>query len=305
MKTLLIDGTNCFIRNYTVNPALDSNGISIGGVYGFLISLASFIKLTKPNRIFICWDGPGGSKKRRNLIKDYKNNKRPKRLNRNYDFELYDSEDNKHYQHLKLIDYLKCLPVTQILIMDVEADDIVGYLCQIYEKNEKIIISGDRDFYQLIDNNTCIFRPKNKEFINIEKCYEEYKIYPHNFALAKAIVGDKSDNIVGIKGIGFKKLIKMFPQFSEKEKIDIGQLVIFAKEKDSKYNIFLNNIDTIITNLKAIKLDESLISFQSIQKIHKAIEHKPTLKITPLRLKLMEDGISDISDNFFNLFKSL
>lgn len=82
-KILVIDANNLYIRNYVMNPSVSSNGDNIGGIFGFLKSLQKLCREIKPNRIIICWDGKGGSSKRRLINKNYKDGRKPLRLNRN------------------------------------------------------------------------------------------------------------------------------------------------------------------------------------------------------------------------------
>jgi 5'-3' exonuclease len=77
MNILLVDGTNVFLRNYAAVPSLDLNGNPNGGVYGTLLALRKTISLTKPDKIVISWDAPGGSRKRRSIVESYKLRKTP------------------------------------------------------------------------------------------------------------------------------------------------------------------------------------------------------------------------------------
>lgn len=299
---LIVDGNNCFIRNYAALPTLDLNGEPFGGVAGFLSSLKFYINKCKVNYVVICWDGKGGSQKRRALVENYKKGRKPIRLNRVYDFQ--EQEDNKMYQRLKLSEYLQDLPVCQIEIDGIEADDVVGYLCFHLPQDRKIIISSDKDFYQLINSNTLIFSPIKKVFITPQRCFEELGIYPQNYLVAKSIVGDKSDNIKGINRIGFKTVTKLFPFICGKEKIEIEQLFEYCQNKDKKYADILQNKDIVITNLKAMQLENPIISPQSITKINDSLSLELSFNLTSFRKKAMCDGLM-FDENFFQSFKFL
>lgn len=305
MKILIVDATNNFLRNYSVVPTLTSNGEPNGGVYGFLNSLGFFIRLTQPDRVMLCWDGVGGSKKRRAIIKDYKQGRKPVRLNRNFEFEFENLEENKIRQRLRLGQYLDDLPVTQICIEDVEADDVVAYLTKMYDSDRKIIVSSDKDFYQLLDENTVIFSPSKKVFLNNKSILEQFNIHPVNFALARAIVGDKTDNLAGVRGIGMKTVVKYFPFLTDNKKADIEQLLEFCKENGEKYERFLSNQEVIINNLKVMKLDTILMGFHSTDQVHEAVEKPLLLNSTSFRMKLFEDGINSIGENYLHTFRVL
>jgi DNA polymerase-1 len=306
MRLLIVDGTNNFLRNYVAIPALDINGTPIGGVVGFLHSLRSFIERLRPTKIVITWDGPGGSQKRRALIKDYKKNRKPARLNRNFEFEEDNQEENKLYQQQELIRYLQDLPVSQILIENIEADDVIAYLCGMFRDEQKIIASGDNDFVQLLDKNTLIYKPKTKMLFTTKDCLEKFGIHPNNFALAKAIAGDQSDNIKGIKGIGFKTLVKYFPEFAKEEKIQAEQWLKSIDREQKKYMRIIEGQDVVMTNLKAVRLDEVLIGFSSVNKVHKALERPIKYSPTNIKMKLLQNGLTSFTDyNFFDYFRRI
>jgi 5'-3' exonuclease len=129
-RIMLIDGTNFYLRCFMANPSLNENGEHLGGSLGFLRSLGSYIKTFKPTRVIITFDGKGGSQKRRDIFSDYKGNRlNPKSFNRAEIFE--DAEDeakSMQHQFMRLVQYLRCLPVLVVSLDHIEADDMVSYL---------------------------------------------------------------------------------------------------------------------------------------------------------------------------------
>lgn len=305
MKILIVDATNNFLRCYSAIPTLTSNGEPNGGVYGFLASLGYFMRLTKPDKVILCWDGVGGSKKRRAIIKDYKLGRKPARLNRNFEFEFENLEENKIRQRLRLGQYLEDLPVTQISVDDIEADDVVAYLVKMYANDKKIIVSSDKDFYQLLNENTVIFSPTRKVFLNNKDILEKFNIHPINFALARSIVGDKTDNLPGIRGVGMINVVKYFPFLKENKKADLNDLFEFCKQNGTKYEKFLLNQEVIENNLKVMRLDGVLIGPNSAEKIHAFVEKPLHLNGTSFRIKLYEDGIQSIKESYLHAFRVL
>lgn len=313
MRVLLVDGTNSFLRNYAVVPSLDKHGNRNGGTYGMLTTLSFFCRVCKPDRMFVLWDGAGGSKKRRKIFEGYKNGRkavRPARINSNFEFEEDDLEENKKRQRVRLAQYLKDLPITEITIESTEADDVIGYLNSHFSDDQKIIASDDKDFCQLLSDKTVIFKPTKKFFYTQRDLREEYSIYPCNFALAKAVVGDKSDNIDGISRVGFKTLIKYFPFMTEPERRTLDDLMEFCgeqvKEKGGeKYQKFLDAEDILTRNLKVIQLHTPLISCSSINRITDEVERPITFNLTSFRSKLLTDGIVSVGDAFFQKFRLL
>src|SRR3990167_10490368 len=92
-KVLIVDSMNLFIRNFIVNPKLGSGGEPMGGVFGFLSSLQKLSREIKPNMIVLCYDGVGGSKRRRRMFSGYKDGRKPVRLNRSINQGLSSDEE--------------------------------------------------------------------------------------------------------------------------------------------------------------------------------------------------------------------
>ena len=171
-KLLIIDAQNMFIRNYVLSPAMDLNGNPIGGVAGFLKSLQKEIRETSPDKVVICWEGAGGSARRRSLNKEYKVGRKAPRLNRQFQMPCAEEERaNKLRQQLRLMEYLDTMPVVQLSLESQEADDIIGWLCRTdtFSAWSKIIISSDKDFIQLHKfRNVSQYSPITKKMVNGE-----------------------------------------------------------------------------------------------------------------------------------------
>ena len=303
---LLIDGSNMFIRTYSAVASLDLHGNSNGGIVGTLSSLNFIINQCNLDKVIFVWDGIGGSKKRRSILKDYKNKRKPTRLNRNYEYELTDIDKNKELQRIRLDEYLKDLPIWKIEIEDIEADDVIAYLVKVFEEDDIVIASSDKDFYQLLNNKVKIFNSATKMFVTEADVSLKFNIAPQNFTLARSIIGDPSDNIAGVKGIGIKNTLKLFPFLSLPKEYNLDYLFNFAlSSNDKKYDKILSNEEIIRTNFKVMNLKDIIISYHSIAKINESINEKKSFTSTSFRLKLMEDGITNFSDNFFKTFRIL
>ena len=128
-RLLVIDSLNMFFRAYIVDPSVSINGEPIGGMKGYLKILQKLLRETKPDKVVICWDGPGGSQKRKQMVKGYKAGRKPLRLNRNID--LLDGEkqlQNQIYQQTRLLEYINQTPVIQLMLEGVEADDVISFV---------------------------------------------------------------------------------------------------------------------------------------------------------------------------------
>ena len=152
-RLLVIDALNMYFRAYIVDPSLSTNGQPIGGLKGFLKILQKLIRETNPDEVVVCWDGAGGSRRRKSKNKNYKAGRSPIRLNRDIR-TLSESEEheNKIWQQHRLIEYLNNMPVIQTMLEAVEADDVISYVVQDakYSGWQKIIVSSDKDFFQHI-----------------------------------------------------------------------------------------------------------------------------------------------------------
>jgi DNA polymerase-1 len=302
-RLLIIDGANLFVRNYVMSPQLDINGNPIGGLTGFMRSLQKEVRRAKPDRVAICWEGPGGSQKRREKNKNYKVGRKSPKLNREYEFASPEAErENKYQQMIRLTEYLENLPVLQLAADNVEADDVIAWLCQCNEFSDwqKLIISSDRDFIQLCDDKTVLIRPgKNEEILNRNAILDQYNIHPRNFAWARAIVGDKSDNLDGVKGLGLATVAKRFSFLSENKDYGLKDIMTHAKNNKNKIKAYQNvveNKEIIASNYEIMQLYTSTISAQGINKLKYAIQNDGVeLNRTKIRTMFLKDGIGTLN----------
>ena len=243
-KVLVVDGLNTFIRAFSVNPSINDDGVHIGGLTGFLKSIRYTIDMLKPSRCIIVFDGKDGSKRRRKLYPQYKENRKVKqRLNRNVDWGTApaDEEQAMRMQLGRLVNYLEQLPVTLICVDGTEADDVMGYISkQVLKKSNIILMSTDKDFLQLINNRISVWSPTKKILYNPEKVKKEFGILPNNLLTYRILEGDKSDNIGGIKGAGLKTIVKFIEPITNEEDFSINDLIKYVKNSDKNVKIFEN-----------------------------------------------------------------
>lgn len=276
---MIIDGTNNFMRSYIVDPSLSTNGAPIGGVKGFFKTLQKLSREIQPDQIVICWDGADGSKKRRTMVKSYKEGRKPIRLNRS-DRILNENQekDNRIWQQVRLMEYMNELPVIQFVLDSVEADDIISAVAQdkVYKGWFKVIVSSDKDFYQLCDDETIVHRPIQQETLNKPRVIKEFGIHPKNFALARAIAGDKSDNLPGVPGVGLGTLSARFPFLSEDKDYKLQELVEFCEQVEKPLKVhqgIIDNQEIIEQNYSMMQLYSPLISIQGRQKIRFTLDN--------------------------------
>ena len=297
---MLIDCMNIYLRSYIVDPSLSENGVPIGGFKGFLKTLQKLCREINPDKVIVVWDCGGGSRKRKRISKDYKAGRAPIRLNREVrNLTLREEQDNKVWQQVRLSEYLNQLPIPQYCIEDVEADDVISYLVQNKRLRDwqKIIISSDKDFFQLCDDKTIIYRPTQKEILNKYSITEKYGIHPNNFALARAIVGDPSDNLKGIRGAGLKTISKRFSFMGEETDYLLEDILECCNGVEKPLLIhkrILNNVGLIKKNYSLMQLYSPSLSPTVKSRVNYILENmEMNFNLTEMRKMMVIDGFGE------------
>jgi 5'-3' exonuclease len=200
-RVLLVDSMNMFLRSFAVIGSTNTQGTHIGGMIGFLRSLAYTVNLVQPTRVICIFDGQGNTTNRKNLYPEYKGNRKLKRItNWNSFDDLADESASMSQQMTRLVDYLKQLPISVMTLDKLEADDMIGYLAPKFDSS--VIVSADQDFLQLCSDTIQVYSPIKKKFYGPKEVYDEMGLWPQNYINYKVLMGDKSDNVPGIKGLG-------------------------------------------------------------------------------------------------------
>ena len=268
----------------------------------------------KPDKIIVVWDGEGGSKKRKIKNKNYKAGRTPPRLNRGVN-NLTEQEEaeNRQWQQLKSYEYLNSTPIIQFREPHVEADDVIAYICQHqrYSDWQKVIVSSDKDFIQVLDENTVLYRPTQSQILNTKRVVEQYGIHPNNFVLARALAGDKSDNLDGVAGVGIKTASKRFPFLKNEEEYYLADIYAHCEEnQDSKLKVYGNILEAVnIVNLnyEIMQLSTPSLSIQAKDRIINILENwEPEFNKTNFRTMLIKDGFGEIYlTNLFEVFNKI
>ena len=303
-RIMIIDALNQFLRAYIVNPTLSTNGDPIGGTVGFLKILQKLCREINPDRVVICWDGKGGSARRKIVNKNYKEGRKPLRLNRDIKSLTEEEElQNKVWQQIRLVEYLNNFPITQLVSDGAEADDVISLVAQLpdFEDWQKVIVSSDKDFFQLLDDKTVAYRPTQKEVLNKNNIIEKYGIHPTNFAIARAIVGDKSDNLDGVPGVGLATVAKRLPFLKEEKTYGIDKVVEFCENSNLTLKAYTNIVENealIKENYQLMQLYAPSISVQNKTKIKTTIrDTELTFNKTLTNGMMLEDGIGKTNWN--------
>lgn len=305
-RILIVDHLNMLIRALIADPSVTPKNIPVGGVRGYLKILQKMVRITAPDRIFICHDGEGGSKKRKRIFKDYKQGRNPLTLNSNIKASADDELKNRIWQETRLVEYLNNLPLVQLMVDGVEADDLIGFICKDlkFYNYQKVIVSNDKDFIQLCDDKTILYRPVKEQILNTKAILEEYDIHPYNFVLARAICGDNSDNLPGVKGAGLATIAKRYPFLKEEKECTIDDILKTSREKLHEQKIYkavVQDREKIKLNHRIMQLQYRLVTAENKKKILSGIKGAECILNKPSFAKLAaEDGFMDI--NFEDLF---
>jgi 5'-3' exonuclease len=266
-KVLIVDGLNSFIRVWVANPLVNDNGEHIGGYIGFLRSIGAVIRQFKPTRCIITFDGKGGSARRKKMHSGYKEGRKMStRFNRREDIGEQSVEtelESMRLQMGKLSQYLQALPITLISIDNIEADDTIAYLTtEVFRPkgSEIIIMSDDKDFMQLIDDKTSVWRPVEKKFYTPKEVLARFGVPTHNFIHYKIFMGDASDNIKGINGVGIKTLQSKFPILLGPERVGLDELFEYCNARVNEHKIY----KTCVDNKDVLKLNWDLMSLEDL-----------------------------------------
>ena len=267
-SVLIVDGLNAFLRSFTMINHINPNGQHIGGLTGFLKSVGYAIKMLNPTKVVIVFDGVGGSNARRNLFPDYKANRNANRMTNYSIFQSKEEEtESINNQMQRLILYLKCLPVSVVSIEGLEADDIIGYLTHKLENfgetQEINIMSADQDFLQLVSTKTSVYSPTKKKIYKPKDVLEQFGVTATNYINYKILLGDKSDNVPGVSGLGPVKLVKLFPELTGENKVTLEDMITKSAELINENKLYLSVVERrhqLFINQQLMNLEGDFLS---------------------------------------------
>lgn len=276
-RVVLIDSMNMFIRSFSIINKVNSQGNHIGGMTGYLRSLGAMIKQIQPTRVLLIFDGEGNITNKKNLYADYKGTRKIKRITNWSTFDSLEEEsESMQNQMVRLIDYLKCLPVSISIISKLEADDVIAYLAPKFKQS--IIVSADQDFLQMVSDNITVYSPIKKKYYTPELVMNEFGLPPHNFLQKKVILGDTSDNVPKVPKIGEKKIFKLFPELRGDKIVTLDEIIqksLDLNESDPLYGNIYNFKHQLKINEKLMDLSKPNIPEPDIIKLNKLVESKP------------------------------
>ena len=335
---VLIDGHNLFIRNYVRSPYMDANGQRAGGTTGSIVSVRKIINDFRPSNLLVVWDGEGGGQRRRSIYSAYKEGRKV-RLNQEYDFGETPEHrmENMRKQRNDASELLGILGVPQVRADSVEADDLIAYVAgKMDHRHGVVIVSTDQDFLQLIRANgtfenkctgaahvmkeqsttcsTCgeqersevrVYSPIKKVMIDRERFISDYGVLPENFRLVKAITGDGSDNIDGIKGFGIKTVAKNLPVLSERRATVDDVFEDAARLVGTLGKRLIAEKDRFLENLLLMDLSDPMLSPTAGRQAREALYRDTGCKEVEFQMRVVKDGIAFSGTDFIGPFREL
>ena len=304
---LIIDAMNMLIRSFSLLKAMNPSGTHIGGLVGFLRSLGYVTRIFDPTRVIVVWDGKGGSGNRQNIDPNYKAQRATARITH---WGLYDTREEEQEaligQLFRTKDYLECLPLHQIVMEKLEADDIIAYLAKnASSTNKKVtIVSSDKDFFQLIDKNIEVYAPVKKKTFTNENALEEIKVLPQNYNIVKALIGDNSDNLPGVKGLGIKTILSEWKSFTYDPLASLDDIWDHCETQmdgDKPKKIFakiIHDWDRVMKNYELMNLHDSVLDNSEKNTILDIIKSPvPDLQTGAFLRLLDQDKIEGVTKN--------
>ena len=299
-KTLLVDGDNLFRIGFHGAKDLFSNGEHIGGTFYFINTIRKFLEEHNYDKVIVFWDGEHNSSIRKSIYPNYKE-QRKNDMNE-FKYDSYLSQKSRVKQ------YLEEVFIRQCEIDNNEADDLIAYYCQIAKNEEIIIFSSDKDLSQIVSKFVTIYSPTLKKYIKYGDKVNINKVdIPHeNVMICKVLVGDKSDNIDGIEGLGEKTLVKLFPEVLSKscnldDILDNARIISQNKKSKVLSNLLTGKTksgiigeDFFTINKKIIDLSNPLITEEGrdiVEMIHTESLDPTDRGHKNLMRMMIEDGL--------------
>lgn len=311
---LVIDAMNTFIRNFTMINLMNPQGSHVGGLVGFLKSLGFLVRTFEPTRVVVVFDGPGSTAARKNVNSDYKANRQIKRIT---NWEMYDDKEQEYAsmsaQIERLVEYLHMLPVDLLAIDKVEADDVIAYIGKEFDQSKVTIVSSDKDFMQIVNDRIQIYSPVKKKVYGPAEVLEEQGVLPSNYLIVKSLLGDNSDNLSGVKGLGIKGILKHFPKLIDTPNTDLDYVYEICEEGVEKTKVLAKILErkhAVDQNHGLMNLMDPQLSDRQISIILDVLDTPcQQLNATAFMLMLQQDniqhGITKNTESWLETFRYL
>ena len=246
-KLLIVDGHNLLFQMFygMPNKIYNEDNVPIQGVIGFIGALLKIIKINNPDYIVILFDKEQ-ELDRKKINENYKDNR--------IDYSNVSDDENPFFSLKYIYKVLDLIKIKYTEVDTYEADDMIAsYVFSYFGRYDIIISSQDSDFYSLINDSVNVFKYRGikSELVTKEKIFEKYHIDSKYFADYKALIGDNSDNIKGVYGIGPKTATSLINEY--------GNIMNIINNANEISNIKLRN--KILDNISLLKENIELIKY--------------------------------------------
>jgi len=278
-RLFLLDAYALIFRGYYAfikNPRINSKGLDTSAIMGFTNSLFDVIKREKPDHLAVCFD-QGGSDVRNDLYSDYKSNR--------------DATPEPIMIAIPYIqDILKAMHIPVVVLPGCEADDVIGTLAKQAEKEgyKVFMVTPDKDFAQLVSENIFMYRPARMgngiEILGIPEVQKKFGVKrPEQVIDFLGMMGDASDNIPGLPGVGEKTAMKFIAEFETMENLLANTHKLKGKmrekvEENAELGLLSKKLATIITDCD-VKFDAkdyelSMPDGEKVQELFEVLEFR-------------------------------
>ncbi len=288
-NTLLVDGNALFkVGYFGAKDEYNQNGQHIGGIYSFLTILRKILTEDLYHSVYVFWDGNFSGKLRYEIYEPYKSGRGKDFINGTKPDDI-----NELNQRKIVWEYLNEMYIRQLKDEVVESDDFIAYYCLTRSENEKItIVSNDRDYLQLVSEDIKFYILDMKIYLDNTNFSSYFSFHKDNSLLIKTMVGDTSDTIKGIKGLGETSLLANFPEIKER-KVNLNEVIQLAKikqeERIGKKQKPLKILDNIVNGItdgvqknKIYEINHRLVNLKEPMITLNAINNLEDLKNTTL-----------------------
>jgi DNA polymerase I len=248
-KLFLIDGTAIIYRAFFAfirNPLINSKGQNTGAIFGLVNTMLKMIEKYNIRNILVSFDQKEKTF-RHKLDESYKANRPP-------------APDDLVSQIDPIRQFFQAVNIREISVVGYEADDVLATLAENFKQDyEVFIVSGDKDFSQLVDDKVKLYDPFKEKVTSVEDVIAKYGLKPEQFIDYLAICGDSADNIPGVRGLGPKGAAKLLSEYGTLENIydnieNINPKGVKTKLEDSRESAFLSQ--TLAKIVRDVPLEE-------------------------------------------------
>lgn len=281
----------CYQAHFTMSELAKSDGTPTGIIYGFFAQVKTIVEQCDDAYLVFCWDS--NESYRMAMCETYKANREEKRTQDPSIFNAFFQFEDLNKRILPRLGFLN-----NFLERGFEADDIIASICETYADDKIIIASNDQDLYQLLTPNVRMYQPVKGRFYTHKNFEDEFGITPKDWVYVKAIAGCPGDNVIGLKGVGPKTVIKYltdttgkkYPNIDNKEARKIisrnWPLVKLPFDGTPEFDLKWPTMDF----QKWVEFCHEF-EFNSLLKGHMSVffrdlfNYKPPLEFTPIRHK--------------------